>query len=132
MAIIFRLIALFHLNKVSVTQTFPLMMSPEPFSRVSDKISRVPDGIPAYFLKRVSVPILDVICFLFKLSLSIGVVTLQWKSAIITPVFKKGSRDLPSNYRPVSLTCVLCCVFEHIVADHLFYHLSLHNVISEN
>ena len=92
----------------------------------------MPDGIPAYFLKRVSVPLLDVICFLFKLSLSIGVVTLQWKSAIITPVFKKGSRDLPSNYHPVFLTCVPCRVFKHIVADHLFYHLSLHNVISEN
>ena len=57
---------------------------------------------------------------------------MQRKSAIITPVFKKGSRDLTSNYRPVSLTCVLCRVFEHIVADHLLYHLSLHNLISAN
>ena len=100
--------------------------------RVPDKVSRTPDGIPAYFLKRVSGPLLDVICFLFKLSLSKGVIPLQWKSAIITPVFKKGSRDLPSNYCPVSLTCVLCRVFEHIVADHLLYHLSFHNLISAN
>ena len=100
--------------------------------RVPDKVSRTPDGIPAYFLKRVSGPLLDVICFLFKFSLSKGVIPLQWKSAIITPVFKKGSRDLPSNYRPVSLTCVLCSVFEHIVADHLLYHLSFHNLISAN
>ena len=91
----------------------------------------MPD-IPAYLLKRVSGPLLDVICFLFKLSLSKGVIPLQWKSAIITPVFKKGSRDLPSNYCPVSLTCVLCHVFEHIVADHLLYHLSLDNLIGAN
>ena len=41
------------------------------------KVSRTPDGIPAYFLKRVSGPLLDVICFLFKLSLSKGVIPLQ-------------------------------------------------------
>ena len=50
----------------------------------------------------------------------------------ITPVFEKGSRDLPSNYRSVSLTCVLCRVFEHIVADHPLYHLFFHNLISAN
>ena len=32
----------------------------------------------------------------------------------------------------MSLTCVLCRVFEHIVADNLLYHLSFHNVISAN
>ena len=100
--------------------------------RVPDKVSCTPDGIPAYFLKRVLGPLLDVICFLSKLSLSKGVIPLQWKSEIITPVSKKGSRDLPSNYRPVSLTCVFCSVFEHIVADHLLCHLSFHNLISAN
>ena len=78
---------------------------------IPDKLSRTPDGIPAYFWKRASAPFFHVTAFLFNLSLSQGVILFQWKTAIVVPVFKKGSRDIPNNYRPISLTCVLCRVF---------------------
>ena len=41
-----------------------------------------------------------------KLSLEEGIVPSEWKEANITPLFKKGSRNKPENYRPVSLTSV--------------------------
>jgi len=34
----------------------------------------------------------------------------DWKLADVAPVFKKGDRKLPSNYRPISLTPVICKV----------------------
>ena len=71
---------------------------------IPDKLSQSPDGIPAYFLKRVASPILDILLHLFNLSLNLGVIPSQWRSAIIVPIHKKGSRDLPCNYRPISLT----------------------------
>ena len=36
----------------------------------------------------------------------------QWKEAIVTPIFIKGCKSEPSNYRPVSLTSVVCKILE--------------------
>ena len=45
---------------------------------------------------------------------------------------KKGSRKLPSNYRPVSLTSVCCKVMESIVYDTMISFLHSNNLISKN
>ena len=37
--------------------------------------------------------------------------------------------DDPANYRPISLTCILCKVMEHIVASNLSQHLNRNNVL---
>ena len=39
------------------------------------------------------------------------------------PVFKKGDKSLAANYRPISLTCILCKVLEHILASNIVKHL---------
>jgi len=43
----------------------------------------------------------------------------EWKTAHIVPIFKKGSRTDPANYRPVSLTLVPCKVMETIIKENL-------------
>ena len=42
-----------------------------------------------------------------------------WKTAIVVPIHKKGPMNLPSNYRPVSLTCILCKVYEKFIRTHI-------------
>ena len=49
---------------------------------------------------------------LFNLSLEEGIVPSEWKEANIMPLFKKVSRNKPENYRPVSLTSVVCKLFK--------------------
>ena len=39
--------------------------------------------------------------------------------ANVVPIFKKGDREGPGNYRPVFLTCIACKLLEHIVLSHL-------------
>ena len=61
-----------------------------------------------------------------------GMVPLDWKRANITPIFKKGSKASPGNYRPVSLTSVLCKVMESIIGDAIVLHLNKHNLIRDS
>ena len=73
-------------------------------------------------------PILQVI---FQKSLDSGKLLHIWKKANASPIFKKGDKSDPTNYRPISLTCVLCKVLEHIVASSLTKHLTNSNILFE-
>ena len=53
----------------------------------------------------------------------------EWKTANVTPIFKKGAKGSPGNYRPVSLTCVLCKVMESIIRDAIMEHLDMFKLI---
>lgn len=44
------------------------------------------------------------------------------ESANVAPLYKKGEKSHAANYRPISLTCILCKVFEHVVASNLIRH----------
>ena len=55
---------------------------------------------------------------------------LEWKEANIIPLFKKGSRNKSVNYRPVSLTSVICKVLETIIRDHMMDFLIKHKLIN--
>ena len=49
----------------------------------------------------------------------------------VTPIFKKGDKHVPQNYRPVSLTSVCCKLLEHIVCRHILTHLEKHKILSD-
>ena len=52
----------------------------------------------------------------------------DWLKANITPVFEKGSKHLAVNYRPISLTAVLCKILEHILHD-IMAHLDANHIL---
>ena len=60
---------------------------------------------------------------LFQKSLDAGELPAVWKVADVIPVFKKGDRNLPSNYRPINLTLVICKVLESVIRDKVFEYL---------
>ena len=66
-------------------------------------------------LRDVIAPVLQVI---YQKSLDTGRVPNDWNTAYICPLFKKGDTSLASNYRPISLTSILCKVLEHIVSHN--------------
>ena len=54
----------------------------------------------------------------------------DWRLANVTPIFKKGSRTKPENYRPVSLTSIPCKIMESIVKDGLMAHLEENSLMN--
>ena len=61
-----------------------------------------------------------------------GVVPEEWKWANVTPIYKKGSKGLPGNYRPVSLTCILCKVMESVIRDSIVEHLTSKSLLRQS
>ena len=70
------------------------------------------------------------LCILYKQSLIAGLISKDWKCANITPVYKKGCKFKPSNYRPISLTSQVAKILESIVHDTMQDFLTKHNVIN--
>ena len=46
-----------------------------------------------------------------------------WKRAVVIPIFKKGCRSDASSYRPISLTYILCKVYETRLRNHILQHV---------
>ena len=89
-----------------------------------------PDSIPCKLLKELATELAPVLTTLFRQSLQTGELPSSWLTAWIAPVFKKGARNEPENYRPVSLTCVSCKLLEHILCTHLRRHMDTHGILT--
>lgn len=90
-----------------------------------------PDGIPPSILVQAAEELAEPLARLFKMSLDTGCVPEDWKMAYVTPIFKKGSRAEASNYRPVSLTSIVCKVMERLVRTRMMEHLTKNDLISK-
>lgn len=89
-----------------------------------------PDGLHPLILSKASVALAKPITMLFRQSLEEGVIPEDWRQANVTPVFKKGSKLSANNYRPVSLTCILCKVMEKVVREVIVSHLEENSLIN--
>ena len=95
------------------------------------KSSSGPDGIPPVVLKNLGSSLAAPLALIFESFMSTGQTPIEWRSAIVTPLFKKGLPSVCANYRPVSLTSVVCKVMEKIIVKQLLEYLRNHNVINK-
>ena len=91
-----------------------------------------PDEIKSAVLKELRYEKAPIICLLFERFLATGQIPSDWTNmARVSPLFKKGDKGDPANYRPISLTCILCKVMEHIIASNLTRHFNKHHILYE-
>ena len=90
-----------------------------------------PDKIPPWFLKMAAPALAQaVLTDIFQDSIDQGITPRQWREANITPIYKKGDKSQPVNYRPVSLTSVINKMIEHIIHSQIMQHSDQHNILT--
>ena len=89
-----------------------------------------PDLIPGRMLNMLAPELAPIVHAIFTQSLDTGELPRDWSLANVAPIFKKSNRGLAENYRPVSLTCITCKLFEHIVCRHILDHVEDHKILT--
>ena len=80
-------------------------------------------------LEELSVEISPILIILFNKSVTTCIVPSDWRTAHVSPVYKKGQKYNPENYRPISLTCICCKLLEHLIVKHILSHADTHNIL---
>ena len=82
-----------------------------------------PDGIPARQLKNAVNKKLPASARFSNLSLSRGKIAYEWKTADITPIHKKYSKEPAENYQPILLLNTVSKVLERCVGSRFYDHV---------
>ena len=90
-----------------------------------------PDGIPARLLKETAYSMAPLLTHINKASLYQCKLPHDWKTALVSPIYKKGSRKSPENYRPISLTSIPCKILEHLIYSSVYNHLEANSILCD-
>ena len=72
--------------------------------------------------------LLEPLSFIYNLSISTGTVPAQMKLAKVIPVYKKGDRCSPGNYRPISMLSVFDKMLEKLMYKRIISFLDKHDI----
>jgi hypothetical protein len=89
-----------------------------------------PDGISAIIFKKLANALAYPLSTIYNLLMQKGTVPQIWKKTIVVPIFKQGNSSIASNYRPISITCITCKIFERCVKDSMLKYFNEHCFIS--
>ena len=91
-----------------------------------------PGSIPAWALKDSKLSIGFHLHFVVKECINKNTFPKILKTADVTPVYKKGDRLEPDNYRPISVTPTLAKIFERLLLEQLTHHLTVNDLTNKN
>ena len=89
-----------------------------------------PDECPNLILKNAANEISPFLKIIFDQSLQTGKLPDDWVDANVAPVFKKGDRHSPANYRPISLTCVCAKLLKRMICKQIMSHFSENKILT--
>ena len=90
------------------------------------------DGVSIELIKKCKNEVALPLKIIFEKCLVTGIYPSLWKKANIQPVHKKDSRQISSNYRPISLLCICGKIFEKIIFDQMYAFFNENKLITEH
>ena len=90
------------------------------------------DGIDNYLIKSIAPYIIYPLVYIFNISLTTGEIPDTMKIAKVIPIFKKGNKQLSSNYRPISLLTSLSKILENLVYKRTLSFFNDHKVFNKS
>ena len=101
-------------------------------SSIPDKKATGKDGISVAMLKKTLPLTLNVLTDMLDRLLCDGIFPSScWKIAKVTPIFKGGSVENPSHFRPISILSVLSKLFEKNINLHLLSHMTENKLLAD-
>ena len=88
-----------------------------------------PYSVPIKLLKMISRPISPPLCLIINESFTSGIFPDNLKLAKVNTLYKKGSRDNPTNYRPISLLSIFSKIIEKIMYERVYRFLETCNIL---
>ena len=89
------------------------------------------DKVHPRVLKELIDTIKTPLTILFNATIAEGAIPELWKQGNISAIHKKGDKRAAANYRPVSLTSVICKLMESVLRDSIISHMKSHNLFSK-
>ena len=93
--------------------------------------SQGPDDIHPKFILNCIGSLINPLRMLFEISLQNGKLPKQWKTANVSAIHKSGKKTDAANYRPISVTSIICRVMEKIIRNAIVQHLESNNLLSK-
>ena len=101
-------------------------------NKLKDNKSPGIDDIPVKLIKVGAATLAPVLSHIFNLSINNGKYPDKLKEAKVIPIYKKGDRKDPENYRPISLLPCFNKIFEKLIDKRLRDFLEVNNILYEH
>ena len=114
------------LSDLIITQS----MISEQLKEIDPYKANIRDCVSPRIIKEMGDHLLEPLEIIYNLSIKHGTVPSLWKKATVTALHKGEDKHNAQNYRPVSITSVLCRIMERILKKYIVQHIEENELLA--